>query len=274
MQVPSRRHSTGERSSVAGFIQRTRDSSSHQQASTSSSRKIRNSGCGELCWGWTDQKSQQPKTVHQILSAIRNWRDSRIRITSSGRRSDLQIKVAWSTETDDNRRTINEPHNHMYTVLRNNTPVINADDIETAIRFVQSLERALDRRVTHSPYTIVKAVAWSATAAYNQILINQHTHDRTTNTRRNQLVNQIRKRSRHTSNRGYREWIDGIERSDMIINMLVNLVYLGCMIVFFLFGVAIAPVLRSDIITTTHDINHTCEHASCQINSSGIQLIE
>ena len=40
----------------------------------------------------------------------------------------------------------------------------------------------------------------------------------------------------------------------MIINMLKNLVYLACMIVFFVFGVAIAPVLRSDINTTQqHD---------------------
>ena len=44
----------------------------------------------------------------------------------------------------------------MYTVLKNNTPVINADNIETAIRFVQSMEQALDRSVEHSPYTIVK----------------------------------------------------------------------------------------------------------------------
>jgi len=44
----------------------------------------------------------------------------------------------------------------MYTVLKNQTPVINADNMETAIRFVQSLEQALDRNTVHSPYTIVK----------------------------------------------------------------------------------------------------------------------
>ena len=44
----------------------------------------------------------------------------------------------------------------MYTVLRNGTPVINTQDIETAVRFVQSMERSLDRSTSHSPYTIEK----------------------------------------------------------------------------------------------------------------------
>jgi len=44
----------------------------------------------------------------------------------------------------------------MYTVLKNTTPIINADNMETAIRFIQSLERSLDRSTDHSPYTIVK----------------------------------------------------------------------------------------------------------------------
>lgn len=52
-----------------------------------------------------------------------------------------------------------------------------------------------------------------------------------------------------------------------MINMLVNLAYLACMIVFFLFGVAIAPVLRSDInnthtTTNTHTMNE--QHHSTQ----------
>ena len=66
--------------------------------------------------------------------------------------------VALVNKPHDNRRIINQPHhnNNMYTVLKNNTPVINADDIETAVRFVQSMERALDRSIEHSPYTIVK----------------------------------------------------------------------------------------------------------------------
>lgn len=45
----------------------------------------------------------------------------------------------------------------MYTILNNGTPIINADDLSTAIRFVQSLEAGLDRLTNHSPYTIVRA---------------------------------------------------------------------------------------------------------------------
>lgn len=44
----------------------------------------------------------------------------------------------------------------MYTILNNQTAVINCDDLQTAIRFVQSLESGLDRLKSHSPYTIVK----------------------------------------------------------------------------------------------------------------------
>ncbi len=42
----------------------------------------------------------------------------------------------------------------MYQVLNNGTILINADDLQTAIRFVQSLEAGLDRLTQHSPYTI------------------------------------------------------------------------------------------------------------------------
>ena len=44
----------------------------------------------------------------------------------------------------------------MFTILNNHTAVINCDDLQTAIRFVQSLESGLDRLKSHSPYTIVK----------------------------------------------------------------------------------------------------------------------
>ena len=44
----------------------------------------------------------------------------------------------------------------MYTILNNGTAVINCDDLQTAIRFVQSLESGLDRLKSHSPYTIVR----------------------------------------------------------------------------------------------------------------------
>jgi len=45
----------------------------------------------------------------------------------------------------------------MYTILKGKTPVIDCDDMQTAIRFVQSLESGLNRYTDHSPYTIVKA---------------------------------------------------------------------------------------------------------------------
>ena len=45
----------------------------------------------------------------------------------------------------------------MYTILKGKTPVIDCDDLQTAIRFVQSLESGIDRLNTHSPYTIVRA---------------------------------------------------------------------------------------------------------------------
>jgi len=52
----------------------------------------------------------------------------------------------------------------MFTILNNNTAVINCDDLQTAIRFVQSLESGLDRHTQHSPYTIVKAADVPVTA--------------------------------------------------------------------------------------------------------------
>ena len=45
----------------------------------------------------------------------------------------------------------------MYTILRGKTPVIDCDDLQSAIRFVQSLESGLNRLTDHSPYTIVRA---------------------------------------------------------------------------------------------------------------------
>lgn len=45
----------------------------------------------------------------------------------------------------------------MYTILNNGTAVIDCDDLQTAIRFVQSLESGLDRLKQHSPYTIIRA---------------------------------------------------------------------------------------------------------------------
>ena len=52
----------------------------------------------------------------------------------------------------------------MFTILNNGTAVIDCDDLQTAIRFVQSLESGLDRLNSHSPYTIVRATDVPATA--------------------------------------------------------------------------------------------------------------
>lgn len=60
-----------------------------------------------------------------------------------------------SSETTN--QTIRKGQSVMYTVLNNGTAVINCDDLQTAIRFVQSLESGLDRLNSHSPYTIVRA---------------------------------------------------------------------------------------------------------------------
>ena len=60
--------------------------------------------------------------------------------------NDACFLVALSNKTHDNT--------HMYQVLRNGTIIINANDMETAIHFVKSLESNLDRATQHSPYTI------------------------------------------------------------------------------------------------------------------------
>lgn len=52
----------------------------------------------------------------------------------------------------------------MYTILNNGTAVINCDDLQTAIRFVQSLESGLNRLTSHSPFTIVRAADAPANA--------------------------------------------------------------------------------------------------------------
>ena len=49
----------------------------------------------------------------------------------------------------------NTTHN-MYQILKNGKLLINAQDMETAIVYVRSLESNLDRNVEHSPYTIRK----------------------------------------------------------------------------------------------------------------------
>jgi len=45
----------------------------------------------------------------------------------------------------------------MFTILRGKTAIIDCQDLQAAIRFVQSLESGMNRHKDHSPYTIVKA---------------------------------------------------------------------------------------------------------------------
>lgn len=73
---------------------------------------------------------------------------------------DTTSLVALLNQPRYNTRTIRHStptKEHMYTILQGKTPVIDCDDLQTAIRFVQSLESGIDRHTHHSPYTIVKA---------------------------------------------------------------------------------------------------------------------
>ena len=42
----------------------------------------------------------------------------------------------------------------MYQILKNGKLLINAQDMDTSVVFMKSLESNLDRNVSHSPYTI------------------------------------------------------------------------------------------------------------------------
>jgi len=54
----------------------------------------------------------------------------------------------------------------MFTVLKNGTGVIDCQDLQTAIRFVQTLESGLDRATQHSPYTIMPTDSLTRDQAY------------------------------------------------------------------------------------------------------------
>ena len=63
-----------------------------------------------------------------------------------------------------------------YTIMKGSVGLIECNDLQIAIRFVQTLESGLDRRNSHSPYTImpsdqVKPVAASV-QQLNQALIS------------------------------------------------------------------------------------------------------
>ncbi len=45
----------------------------------------------------------------------------------------------------------------MYQVLKNGKVIINAQDLQTAVVFLRSLESNIDRNSMHSPYTIGRA---------------------------------------------------------------------------------------------------------------------
>ena len=61
-----------------------------------------------------------------------------------------------ATNTLDIHSAHHNTHKSMYTILNKQTAIINCDNLQTAIRYVQSLESGLDRVTQHSPYTIVK----------------------------------------------------------------------------------------------------------------------
>ena len=46
----------------------------------------------------------------------------------------------------------------MYQILKNGKLLINADNLDTAVVYVRSLESNLDRSTSHSPYTIVRTI--------------------------------------------------------------------------------------------------------------------
>lgn len=62
--------------------------------------------------------------------------------------NDSSCLVACSTKTHHNQL--------MYQILKNGNLIVNAQDLQTAMVYVRSLEHNLDRNTMHSPYTIVK----------------------------------------------------------------------------------------------------------------------
>lgn len=62
----------------------------------------------------------------------------------------------------------------MYQVLKNGKLLINAQDLDTAVVFVKSLESNLDRVTQHSPYSIERVPAETATEARHRIETGMH----------------------------------------------------------------------------------------------------
>ena len=81
--------------------------------------------------------------------------------TQAGSRGQSALAQHQSRGSDRSYHTSNQAtrkgQSVMYTILNNGTAVINCDDLQTAIRFVQSLESGLNRMRDHSPFTIVRA---------------------------------------------------------------------------------------------------------------------
>ena len=63
-----------------------------------------------------------------------------------------------------------------YTIMKGSVGLIECNDLQIAIRFVQTLESGLDRRNSHSPYTIMPSDQVEPVAAsvqqLNQALIS------------------------------------------------------------------------------------------------------
>ena len=67
-----------------------------------------------------------------------------------------------------------------YTIMKGQVGLIECNDMQTAIRFVQTLESGMDRFNSHSPYTImptdqVKPVAASVQALNRALISNLST---------------------------------------------------------------------------------------------------
>jgi len=68
--------------------------------------------------------------------------------------NDSGCLVALHTQSSYNK--------HMYQILKNGKLLINADDLQTAVVYVRSLESNLDRNTQHSPYTITRVLTPTA----------------------------------------------------------------------------------------------------------------
>ena len=94
------------------------------------------------------EKSRHHSHLQQLERRVRLDQHQARRLTPQ---DDLESLVALHQQSPYNK--------HMYQILKNGKLLINADDLQTAVVYVRSLESNLNRLTQHSPYTIVKAIA-------------------------------------------------------------------------------------------------------------------